>query len=417
MLFFFTSERVAYPLSFDGGAETSVYTVIDALAARGIENMQLSTLPASYVADNYRQIVSRNGLSLSENDEQFTVSGIELAVPRPNVVLQKKGLSIIFVAPRYFYHCCSFFLQKLNPRIAVSFLNGSESIQKIIASNSIRSAHWAFGIDETNLPPISSSVTVLANSLITAAVCERTYSRLVHYLPSMVKPEHYLVADREPEYVTLINPRIEKGLNLFCNFCRMLPNIPFLVVLGWTQSKYEEQEKRALDFLRSLHNVKFTGPLSDMKQVYTKTKILVVPSRWMETFGRVVIEAQLNKIPVVASNRGNLPLTVGLGGLILPYGSPELWARALRSLYFNEQLIDTLAQKAFENACRYNDSKVPDKICEIFHSINGSIGTGIGHELPDSRQFYNVSDTSEFDYSISTFDLMSQLTQVEPQMQ
>ncbi len=46
------------------------------------------------------------------------------------------------------------------------------------------------------------------------------------------------------------------------------------------------------------------------------TKVLVMPSL-MENAGLVAMEAMLNGIPVLGSNRGALPETIGADGLLL----------------------------------------------------------------------------------------------------
>ena len=44
--------------------------------------------------------------------------------------------------------------------------------------------------------------------------------------------------------------------------------------------------------------------------VFANTKMLLMPSLWLESFGLVAVEAMLNGIPVLASNRGALPDTI-----------------------------------------------------------------------------------------------------------
>ena len=50
--------------------------------------------------------------------------------------------------------------------------------------------------------------------------------------------------------------------------------------------------------------------------VYSLTKLLLMPSLWYESFGLVAAEAMLNGIPVLASNRGALPETIGDAGFL-----------------------------------------------------------------------------------------------------
>ena len=51
--------------------------------------------------------------------------------------------------------------------------------------------------------------------------------------------------------------------------------------------------------------------------VFARTKLLLMPSLWLESFGLVAAEAMLNGIPVLASNRGALPETIGSAGFLL----------------------------------------------------------------------------------------------------
>jgi len=45
----------------------------------------------------------------------------------------------------------------------------------------------------------------------------------------------------------------------------------------------------------------------DICTVYRRTAILLVPSFWEEASGRVIAEARMSGIPVLAANRGGIP--------------------------------------------------------------------------------------------------------------
>lgn len=47
-------------------------------------------------------------------------------------------------------------------------------------------------------------------------------------------------------------------------------------------------------------------PVAQPKEIYAKTKVLLVPSLWQEPAGRVVAEAAVNGIPSIVSDRGGL---------------------------------------------------------------------------------------------------------------
>lgn len=67
---------------------------------------------------------------------------------------------------------------------------------------------------------------------------------------------------------------------------------------------------------------------------YTYAKLLIVPSKWNEAFGRVSIEAQHLGIPVLVSNRGGLPETVKFDNqfIVQDYLKPKEWVRKIREL-------------------------------------------------------------------------------------
>ena len=110
----------------------------------------------------------------------------------------------------------------------------------------------------------------------------------------------------------MINPHRVKGIDTFLEIARRLPNEKFLLVESWTLGNTELETLKSK--LASLANVSFLRRVPDVQEIYRQTKLLIVPSVWEEAFGRVVIEAQSCKIPVIVSQRGGLPEAVGDGG-------------------------------------------------------------------------------------------------------
>jgi glycosyltransferase involved in cell wall biosynthesis len=54
----------------------------------------------------------------------------------------------------------------------------------------------------------------------------------------------------------------------------------------------------------------------DPRDFYRVSRAVLVPSLWRESLGRVAIEAMANGIPVLASDRGALPETLGESGFL-----------------------------------------------------------------------------------------------------
>lgn len=60
---------------------------------------------------------------------------------------------------------------------------------------------------------------------------------------------------------------------------------------------------------------------ADPRWFWGVSRVCLMPSLWRESQGLVAVEALLNGVPVVASDRGALPETLGAAGLILPLPS------------------------------------------------------------------------------------------------
>ena len=57
---------------------------------------------------------------------------------------------------------------------------------------------------------------------------------------------------------------------------------------------------------------------TDCKKFWKLTKIALLPSVWWENQPLVAIEAMINGIPVIGSDRGGIPETLGKSGFVLP---------------------------------------------------------------------------------------------------
>lgn len=105
----------------------------------------------------------------------------------------------------------------------------------------------------------------------------------------------------ENEFVTLINPCAVKGIAIFLALADALPQFQFAAVPTWGADEADLIE------LRARPNVTILDPVDDVNLIYARTRVLLVPSLWAEARSRVVVEAMLRGIPVLASNTGGLP--------------------------------------------------------------------------------------------------------------
>lgn len=194
------------------------------------------------------------------------------------------------------------------------------------------------------------NITCIANSYFTA----RKYHSAFGVNPRVVHP--FISADKyctvtTRENVTFINPHPQKGVDIALKVARQCPEIAFTFVQSWSLN--EEDRNNLMNELATLPNVTLLPPVNDMKQVYAKAKIVLVPSRWQESYGRVASEAQFSGIPVIASNRGGLPEAVGTGGILLnPDGPIEEWVAAVKRLWSDQQYYTALSAEAYNYSNR-----------------------------------------------------------------
>lgn len=125
-------------------------------------------------------------------------------------------------------------------------------------------------------------------------------------------------------HVTFINPSYSKGVTLFFRIAEMmqemLPSLRFLVVesradLGKIQSV------SGIPF-SEMRNIRRIGLQSDMKDVFSRTHVLLMPSYWHESGGRTAIEALSLGIPVLSANHGGLPEHLGDGAILFDIPKP-----------------------------------------------------------------------------------------------
>ena len=66
--------------------------------------------------------------------------------------------------------------------------------------------------------------------------------------------------------------------------------------------------------LSDLSNLNRMANTPEPRDFYRVSRVVLMPSLWRESLGRVTVEAMANGIPVLASDRGALPETLGDAG-------------------------------------------------------------------------------------------------------
>ena len=166
-----------------------------------------------------------------------------------------------------------------------------------------------------------------------------------------IRRADYEVDHRTGEFVTLINPVPEKGLELALEIAALLPGRRFLFVESWPLGRTGRRE--LLRRLTALPNVTFAPWTLDMKKTYSRTAVILMPSLWEEGFGRVMLEAQINGIPVLGRATGAIPEVLGTSAALLPMDAPaRAWADEIERLLSDESFYARRSAAGRANAAR-----------------------------------------------------------------
>lgn len=140
-----------------------------------------------------------------------------------------------------------------------------------------------------------------------------------HVLLPYIAEEDYLVKETG-DCITLVNLNREKGAETFWALAARLPEQRFLAVRGGYGEQLIPAEIPA--------NVEVIGPVADMREVYARTRVLLMPSSY-ESFGRCALEAAASGIPTIAHPTPGLRLALGKDGVFVDRDDIDGYAATL----------------------------------------------------------------------------------------
>ena len=202
-------------------------------------------------------------------------------------------------------------------------------------------------------------------------------------LAPLIAPEKVVATERIPRFLTFVTPTVEKGLYFFIGIARELgakrPDIPILLVEG----RGKIQRLAAIPEARELTNLHVLERVESPALFFRETRLLLVPSLCEETFGRVVVEAGLNGIPALCSDRGAIPEVVGDENLILsipPRFTPatrevptseevENWLTAIIALWDDSERLAFLGAQLRKHVSRYEKDVVASRLETILKEL------------------------------------------------
>ena len=222
-------------------------------------------------------------------------------------------------------------------------------VAAFLCNGNFRGTRWCRDVD-----------LILTDSHATARQYAQQDRLTVVPVGAFIDPQPFLAPAHSRRHVLFVNPSLEKGAAIVCLLAMMLedkrPDITFEIVesRGDWQSLVRLVSAQHGQPRDALRNVLLTPNTPDMRPVYGRARVLLAPSLWFESFGRVAAEALLNGIPVIHSGIGGLAEVVGDAGIRVDFPArahepPFTWLPGPEAL---QPLADRI-ESLFDDAAGY----------------------------------------------------------------
>jgi len=209
--------------------------------------------------------------------------------------------------------------------------------------------------------------------------CNPIFQQPVDAAYNAIVKKRYSLPDKYFLFVSSITPR--KNLILICKALLLLKdklNIP-LVVIGNGKKEKEAAKKFMVDngianqfiLLNEMPQSKESSFITaaDFPAIYQQGLALVYPSIF-EGFGSPLLEALWSGLPVISSNTSSLPEVGGDAALYFGAADNERLAEHMLSIANNDNnIIEELRSKGFEQAQKFSSKKYADSMMEIYKNI------------------------------------------------
>jgi len=284
-----------------GGGDKSNRLLIEALAARGHEC----------------RVVARLSVFGEEPERKYAAElgkrGVDARVADGVAQFERNGVDVRVVTNTSLRQHFTAMFEEFRPDIALASTDDPAQMLLEIALRR-RVVYLAratlavpFGPDcafpsEAKTERLRRCAKVVGVSEYVAEYCRR-FGALdaVHVPISLLEPEAWpALGSFDNEFVTMANPCAVKGIDIFLALADSFPEIRFAAVPMWGTN---ERDRAALS---ARANVTLLRPVDDMNDLLRRTRVLLVPSLWAEARSRIVLEAMLRGVPVIAADSGGI---------------------------------------------------------------------------------------------------------------
>lgn len=219
----------------------------------------------------------------------------------------------------------------------MSRITGTPCVEWIHTDNYVRSIgpHWNDSRLQGRQWTVFNSASLRSTRKDLPDATTRIFFPAVDYRAYGIETEK-----KAPKYVTLSNVNDNKGGALLIQLAKALPDMEFQGILGG----YRKQI-----VYNGLPNLKYIPHTTEIKDVYAKTWVQIMPSK-EETWGRTAVEAMSSGIPLVVSPTPGLRECCGDAALYCDRADLDAWVTTLRKLKMDRAFYESRSTAALERA-------------------------------------------------------------------
>lgn len=200
------------------------------------------------------------------------------------------------------------------------------------------------------------STRIVSNSNWMSEVMHRACQRSSDVVLPVVTPKSCVASEpgEARGAVTIGNGVSSKGIRTLLDIAGQLADVPFSI---W--GSLDPEIPPSLLPTNATHH----GWTSDLREIYAGARVVLNLSPDPEPFGRTLIEAMYNGVPVIARNAGGPREFVRHGGVLVEdFGEvPAI----VRRLYEDRKYYDTLSEGAHLDVAQYNPYRQREKLISI----------------------------------------------------
>lgn len=216
-------------------------------------------------------------------------------------------------------------------------------------------------------------------------VIHKYFNKKIYVIETIsLKNDYYTENKQNNKYVTLLNCHYNKGGFILKYLLENLNfNIPLLIVYTEYDDKIDFSDiKNLLKLRNNKNNINILfEEKQNVKDIYEKTKVMLVPSLCDETFCRVAYEAKMNNIPIISTNNGNLKYLLKNYSLFIDDNNPNTWKTKIEYLYFKIKLKNNNTHKIID----IYENKIKNDVKKLLNEVT------ISKYIPDSNNILIIA--------------------------